>query len=114
MIRRYVPKKKLSERVKSIRNRRMKESSMLFGPNGQVYHSDESKRFTDIPKNIKNLFKESYRDTEDTWDLYDTCLEYLGAEEMCDALAKAMGNDTLNDLLDYIVRMYEIPVDENY
>lgn len=114
MIRRYSSNKKLSERIKDLRRKRMKESSMLLGPNGQIYHSDESKRFTDIPKNIKNLFKESYRDSEDTWKLYDLCLESLGAEGMCDALAKAMGNDELNDMLDYIVRVYDIDVDEDY
>lgn len=109
MIKRVSEKRDMRESKFS--RKRLKEADMLFGPNGQVYHADESKRFNGIPNNIKNLFKESSID--DAWDKYDTCLEFLGAEELCDALAKAMGTDELNDLLDYIIRTYEIPTDED-
>lgn len=58
---------------------------------------------------------ESYSDiwSDNAWDAYDIALEYLGAEGLCEALAKAMGTDALADNLKYIFRMYEIPFEED-
>lgn len=55
--------------------------------------------------------RESYSDINDrnVWDAYDIAIEYLGADELCEALAKAMGTDELSSNLRYIFRMYEIP-----
>lgn len=55
--------------------------------------------------------KESYSDIDSSnaWDAYDLAIEYLGADELCEALAKAMGTDELASNLAYIFRMYEIP-----
>lgn len=55
--------------------------------------------------------KESYSDIDSSnaWDAYDLAIEYLGADELCEALAKAMGTDELEENLAYIFRMYEIP-----
>ena len=64
---------------------------------------------------IKRMpMKESYSDiwSDNAWDAYDIAIEYLGADELCEALAKAMGTDALADNLKYIFRMYEIPFDE--
>jgi len=54
---------------------------------------------------------ESYSDinSSNAWDAYDTAIEYLGADGLCEALAKAMGTDELASNLEYIFRMYEIP-----
>lgn len=56
-------------------------------------------------------FDESYSDinSSNAWDAYDTAIEYLGADGLCEALAKAMGTDELASNLEYIFRMYEIP-----
>lgn len=55
--------------------------------------------------------KESYSDIDSSnaWDAYDLAIEYLGADGLCEALAKAMGGDELASNLEYIFRMYEIP-----
>ena len=55
--------------------------------------------------------KESYSDIDysNVWDAYDIALEYLGAEELCESLAKAMGTDALEDNLKYIFRTWDIP-----
>ena len=67
---------------------------------------------------------ESYSDIDrnNVWDAYDIALEYLGAEELCESLAKAMGTDELADNLRYIFRTWDIPfgddededIDESY
>ena len=56
-------------------------------------------------------FNESYSDinSSNAWDAYDTAIEYLGADGLCEALAKAMGTDELASNIEYIFRMYEIP-----
>lgn len=56
-------------------------------------------------------FNESYSDitSSNAWDAYDTAIEYLGADGLCEALAKSMGTDELASNLEYIFRMYEIP-----
>lgn len=56
-------------------------------------------------------FNESYSDinSSNAWDAYYTAIEYLGADGLCEALAKAMGTDELASNLEYIFRMYEIP-----
>lgn len=46
----------------------------------------------------------------DVWDAYDKAMEMLGAEELCDSLAKAMGTDALEDNLRYIDRMAELGI----
>lgn len=57
---------------------------------------------------------ESYSDInyENVWDAYDLAEEYLGSEELCLALAKGMGTDTLEFLLKEIFKDYEIPFNE--
>lgn len=59
--------------------------------------------------------KESYSDiwSDNAWDAYDIALEYLGAEGLCEALAKAMGTDALASNLKYIFRVNEIPFMED-
>lgn len=42
------------------------------------------------------------------WDKYEKCLEQMGAQELCDALAKALGSDALESNINYITRCYEI------
>lgn len=63
----------------------------------------------------KLTIKESYSDiwSDNAWDAYDIALEYLGAEGLCEALAKAMGTDALADNLKYIFRTNEIPFEED-
>ena len=63
-----------------------------------------------IRKNRRPM-KESYSDIDhnNVWDAYDIAMEYLGAEEFCEALAKAMGTDELESNLEYIFRVYDIP-----
>lgn len=63
----------------------------------------------------KLTIKESYSDiwSDNAWDAYDIALEYLGAEGLCEALAKAMGTDALADNLKYIFRTNDIPFDED-
>lgn len=63
-----------------------------------------------IRKNRRPM-KESYSDIDynNVWDAYDVAMEYLGAEEFCEALAKAMGTDELESNLKYIFRVYDIP-----
>jgi len=60
---------------------------------------------------VKNNIKESYSDiwSDNVWDAYDIALDYLGAEGLCEALAKAMGDVELADNLKYIFRVNEIP-----
>ena len=55
--------------------------------------------------------RESYSDIDsnNVWDAYDIALEYLGAEELCESLAKAMGTDALEENLKYIFRTWDIP-----
>lgn len=55
--------------------------------------------------------RESYSDiwSDNAWDAYDIAMEYLGAEGLCEALAKAMGTDALASNLKYIFRVNEIP-----
>lgn len=55
--------------------------------------------------------KESYSDinNNNVWDAYDIAIETLGADELCEALAKALGTDALSDNLRYIFRVYDIP-----
>ena len=62
-------------------------------------------------KPMSRSMKESYSDIDhsNVWDAYDVAMEYLGAEEFCEALAKAMGTDELESNLKYIFRVYEIP-----
>jgi hypothetical protein len=59
--------------------------------------------------------KESYSDiwSDNAWDAYDIAMEYLGAEGLCEALAKAMGTDALASNLQYIFRVNEIPFMED-
>ena len=59
--------------------------------------------------------KESYSNINysNVWDAYDIAMEYLGADGLCEALAKAMGTDALEDNLKYIFRNYEIPFMED-
>lgn len=59
--------------------------------------------------------KESYSDiwSDNAWDAYDIAMEYLGAEGLCEALAKAMGTDELANNLKYIFRVNEIPFNED-
>jgi hypothetical protein len=52
-------------------------------------------------------------DFDDVWDAYDVALEYLGAEELCMSLAKAMGTDALEENLRYIFQMHDINPDED-
>lgn len=52
-------------------------------------------------------------DFDDVWDAYDVALEYLGAEELCESLAKAMGTDELEENLRYIFRNYDLNPDED-
>lgn len=47
---------------------------------------------------------------EDVWKKYEKCLKQMGAEKLCDALAKAMGTDALKSNLDYIIRCYEVVI----
>ena len=63
-----------------------------------------------IRKNRRPM-KESYSDIDysNVWDAYDVAMGYLGAEEFCEALAKAMGTDELESNLEYIFRVYDIP-----
>ena len=63
-----------------------------------------------IRKNRRSM-KESYSDIDhnNVWDAYDVAMGYLGAEEFCEALAKAMGTDELESNLEYIFRVYDIP-----
>ena len=63
-----------------------------------------------VKKNIRSM-KESYSDIDhnNVWDAYDVAMGYLGAEEFCEALAKAMGTDELESNLEYIFRVYDIP-----
>ena len=62
-------------------------------------------------KPMSRSMKESYSDIDysNVWDAYDVAMGYLGAEEFCEALAKAMGTDELESNLKYIFRVYEIP-----
>jgi hypothetical protein len=55
--------------------------------------------------------KESYSDiwSKNVWDAYDIALDYLGADGLCEALAKAMGTDELADNLKYIFQQWDIP-----
>lgn len=64
---------------------------------------------------VKNNIKESYSDiwSENAWDAYDIALEYLGADGLCEELAKAMGTDELANNLKYIFRVNEIPFMNN-
>ena len=63
-----------------------------------------------VKKNIRSM-KESYSDIDhnNVWDAYDVAMEYLGAEGLCEALAKAMGTDELESNLKYIFRVNDIP-----
>ena len=65
--------------------------------------------------NMIRKLNESYSDiwSDNAWDAYDIALEYLGADGLCEALAKAMGTDALADNLKYIFRTNEIPFDED-
>ena len=62
-------------------------------------------------KPMSRSMKESYSDIDysNVWDAYDVAMGYLGAEEFCEALAKAMGTDELESNLKYIFRVYDIP-----
>lgn len=61
-------------------------------------------------KRVRNM-KESYSDIDysNVWDAYDIAIDYLGADGLCEALAKAMGTDALESNLKYIFRVYDIP-----
>lgn len=62
-------------------------------------------------KPMIRTMKESYSDIDysNVWDAYDIAMEYLGAEGLCEALAKAMGTDELESNLKYIFRVNDIP-----
>lgn len=55
--------------------------------------------------------KESYSDINqyNVWEAYEIALERLGAEELCESLARAMGTDALEENLKYIFRTWDIP-----
>lgn len=46
------------------------------------------------------------------WTSFDRLREELGAEELLDSLARAMGTDELEENLKYIARMYDINLNE--
>lgn len=46
--------------------------------------------------------------SEEVWQAYNEMEEQLGSEELAYSLAKAMGDDMLEDLLAYIARMNDI------
>lgn len=46
--------------------------------------------------------------SEEIWQAYSEMEEELGSEELAYSLAKAMGNDMLEDLLAYIARCNDI------
>lgn len=43
-----------------------------------------------------------------SWDRYERLLDAMGAESLCDALARAMSSDELDELCEFIARDYEI------
>jgi len=45
---------------------------------------------------------------DNVWDVYDKLIDILGGEDLCEQLAKAMGNDELIGNLRYIVRMNDL------
>ena len=46
--------------------------------------------------------------SEEIWTAYNEMEEKLGSEELAYSLAKAMGDDMLEDMLAYIARMNDI------
>lgn len=46
--------------------------------------------------------------SEEVWQAYNEIEERLGSEELAHSLAKAMGDDLLEDLLAYIARCEDI------
>lgn len=68
---------------------------------------DDEKSITEC-KMADNKCADKRLDTEDIWDNFDTLREELGDEELLMNLAKAMGTDMLQDLLDYIGRAYDV------
>ena len=64
----------------------------------------------------KKSVKESYSDINDdnVWDAYEIALEYLGADELAQSLAKAMGGYELAENLKYIFRQWNIPFGEEF
>lgn len=46
--------------------------------------------------------------SEEVWQAYTKLEEQLGSEELAHSLAKAMGDDMLEDLLAYIARCNDI------
>ena len=69
-------------------------------------------------RKYRKPMKESYSDINqyNVWEAYEIALEYLGAEELCESFARAMGTDALEANLKYIFRTQEIPfmVDDFY
>lgn len=55
--------------------------------------------------------KEATLDNE-VWDLVDTCVMYLGAEELVEELIRAMSTEEAMGNLEFIMRMHEIPTEE--
>lgn len=48
----------------------------------------------------------------DTWKRYESALEQMGADALCDAIAKALGGEQLESNLKYIERCYELNFNE--
>lgn len=46
--------------------------------------------------------------SEEIWTAYNEMEEKLGSEELAYSLAKAMGDDMLEDMLAYIARMNDV------
>lgn len=47
---------------------------------------------------------------DEVWNKYEKCLKQMGAQQLCDALAKAMGTDALESNLKFIIRNYEVKI----
>lgn len=45
-----------------------------------------------------------------TWDKFEFVKENLGAEELADEMGRAMGTSKLEEILDYILKNWDIPL----
>lgn len=50
----------------------------------------------------------------DTRKRYESALYQMGADALCDAIAKAIGGEQLESTLKYIERCYELNFNEEY
>lgn len=62
---------------------------------------------------LKKLASDNYMDHIEIWEAFDEVASAIGENELLIAISKAIGNDELKDLLQGIVKDYDLIQEDN-